>query len=68
MIKLKCNSCGKSYEVSKINEFTACECGASLLPSTTELIDSIDNRIYELNYNIQKQSAEGLGGNFTVSF
>lgn len=68
MLKLTCNACGKTYTLNSIHDFSACECGAKLLNSTVDMIDSVENMIIEINHEISLRSSEKLCGNFSVDF
>lgn len=68
MLKLTCNACGKTYILNHIHDFSSCECGAELLKSTVDMIDSVENLLTEIHHEISLRSSENLCGNFSAEF
>lgn len=68
MVKLTCNTCNKVHVLNSIHDFTACDCGATIPKSITDLIPEVENRIREIRHDLSKRADEGICGSFDIEF
>lgn len=68
MVILTCNSCGKVHKLGSINDFTACDCGATISNSIRELIPEVENRVLEIRTELCRHANSGLCGSFNIEF
>lgn len=68
MVTLICANCGKSHTLKSIHDFSTCSCGAGITPVISELIFEVENRIMEIDAEINKRSSEGVCGKFSVKY
>lgn len=68
MIKLSCKSCGKVHYLNSINDFSSCNCGASLEKSSISLIEDIENQIIEAKADIYRAANDGRASDFFIDF
>ena len=68
MVTLICATCGKNHHLESIHDFSTCSCGATITPVISELISEVENRIIEIDAEINKRSSEGVCGKFSVKY
>lgn len=68
MVTLICAACGKNHHLKSIHDFSTCSCGAAITSEISELIFDVENRILEIDAEINKRSSEGLCGKFSVKY
>lgn len=68
MVILTCNSCGKVHKLGSINDFTACDCGATISNSIRELIPEVEYRVVEIRHDLSQHAREGICGSFNIKF
>lgn len=68
MVTLVCTACEKKHHLKSIHDFSTCPCGAAITPEISELIFDVENRILEIDAEINKRSAEGVCGKFSVKY
>ena len=68
MITLTCSTCGKIHRLKSIRDFSGCTCGATISPVISELIFDVENRILEIDAEINKLSSEGICNGFSVKY